>query len=418
MPVSRAAREAIQKGSLIRKMFEAGIEMRARLGADSVFDFSLGNPDLEPPPEFLEALKAAAGSDEPGSHGYMVNAGYGFARAAMAEKVSLEHGVALGADDIVMTSGAAGALNIVFKTILDPGDEVIVVRPYFVDYRAYVANHGGVLVVADPSADFSLDPGAIARVLSPRTAAVLVNSPNNPTGRIYPREAIEALAALLAEHGRKVGRVPYIVVDEPYRDIVYGGAVVPPVMSAYPETIVASSFSKSLSVPGERIGYVAVHPDCADKGTMIAALAAANRTLGFMNAPALLQRAVAASWRAKPDVSRYARRRDALAAILTEAGIRFAEPEGAFYLFCAVPEGAEAGGAREPAGRDPEAAKASDDLRFVEAMQGFGVLAVPGTGFGYPGWFRLCYCVPEATIAASRPAFLAAAKEWRGTARR
>lgn len=401
MSISKAARESLEKGSWIRRMFEAGAELRKRLGADKVFDFSLGNPDLEPPPEFVVALRAAALSDEPGLHAYMVNSGYSSARAEMARKVSLEHAVALGADEVVMTTGAAGALNVILKTILDPGDEVVVTRPFFAEYSAYVANHGGVLVAVDPSPDFCVDPDAVARALSPRTAAVLINSPNNPTGRIYPYAAIEALAAAMSRHGRAAGRAPYLLVDEPYRDIAYGGAKVPPVMSAYSETIVASSFSKSLSIPGERIGYIAVHPGCAEKAVLVAALSAANRTLGFVNAPALLQRAVAASWTAKPDVSRYARRRDALSAVLESAGIRFAPPEGAFYLFCEVPS---------------RASGPADDIGFVEALQNHGVLAVPGAGFGFPGWFRLSYCVPEATIEGSRAAFKAAAGEWKGLA--
>ncbi|PKL07700.1 MAG: aspartate aminotransferase [Spirochaetae bacterium HGW-Spirochaetae-7] len=426
MPIADAVRASLARGSWIRKMFEAGIALKARLGADAVFDFSLGNPDLEPPPEFTAALKAAAGSDEPGAHAYMINSGYPFARAAMSEKVALEHGVPTTADDIVMTVGAAGAINVILGTVLNPGDEVVVIRPYFAEYSAYVDNHRGVLVVADSAPDFSLDPAAVARVLSPRTAAVILNSPNNPTGRVYPPDAIAALGAVLSAHASRVGRAPYLIVDEPYRDIVYDGLEVPPVLSAYPESIVASSFSKTLSIPGERLGYIAVNPACAEKALLVSGLSTLNRVLGFVNAPALMQRAVAASWRAKADVSRYARRRDMLAAILTEAGIRFAKPEGAFYLFCEVPEGSPAGssgaaGAGSPAAAPGQTAASpgqtagiseTRDVTFAMALKENGVLSVPGVGFGYPGWIRLCYCVPEKTIEGSRKGFMATMAGW------
>ena len=401
MPIASAVRAGLERGSWIRKMFEAGIELKARLGPQAVFDFSLGNPDLEPPPEFLAALKNTASSDEPGAHAYMTNAGYPFARAAMARKVAAEHGVPTTADDVIMTVGAAGALNVILRTVPNPGDEVVVIRPYFAEYSAYVENHAGVLVVADSAPDFSLDPDAVARVLTAKTAAVIINSPNNPTGRVYPRAAIEALAAVLSAHAARCGRAPYLVIDEPYRDIVYDGVFVPPVLSAYPESIVASSFSKTLSIPGERLGYIAVNPACAEKALLVAGLTAANRVLGFVNAPALMQRAVAASWQAKADVSRYARRRDMLAAILREAGIGFARPEGAFYLFCEV-----------PAGGPPSLPGETLDVAFAMALKDRGILSVPGVGFGYPGWIRLCYCVPEATIEGSRAAFKATMADW------
>jgi len=403
MPIADAVKASLSRISWIRRMFEAGAQLREQLGADKVFDFSLGNPDLEPPPEFIQALRDAVASDELGSHAYMMNSGYRSARAAMAEKVSLEHAVKATADDIVMTTGAAGALNVIFKTVLNPGDEVVAIRPYFAEYGAYVENHHGVLVVADSAPDFSLDPAAVARVLSPRTAAVILNSPNNPSGRVYPAKAIDALADVLAAHAAKTGRAPYLVVDEPYRDIAYDGITVPPVMPAYAETIVASSFSKSLSIPGERLGYVAVNPGIVDKPLLMAGLTTSNRVLGFVNAPALMQRAVTATWRAKADVSRYARRRDMLTAALRDAGIRFATPEGAFYLFCEVPEGGPAPAPGE-----------SSDVTFAMALKDHGVLAVPGVGFGYPHWFRLSYCVPESTIEGSRAAFKAAVGAWRG----
>ncbi len=404
MPIADAVRSGLASTSWIRRMFEAGALLREELGPDKVFDFSLGNPDLEPPAEFIQALRDAVSSDELGSHAYMMNAGYRSARAAMAEKVSIEHAVSATADDIVMTTGAAGALNVIFKTVINPGDEIVAIRPYFAEYGAYAANHQGVLVVADSAPDFSLDPAAVARVLGPKTAAVILNSPNNPSGRVYPAKAIEAFAAVLAAHAAKTGRAPYLVVDEPYRDIVYDGVSVPPVMPYYAETIVASSFSKTLSIPGERLGYVAVNPAIAEKSLLMAGLTTSNRVLGFVNAPALMQRAVTAAWRAKADVSRYARRRDQLTSVLQDAGIRYAKPEGAFYLFCEVPEG---GAATVPASGE------SRDVTFAMALKDHGVLAVPGVGFGCPGWFRLSYCVPEATIQGSRAAFKATVASWK-----
>lgn len=405
MPIATAVRASLEKGSWIRKMFEAGIQLKARLGAAAVFDFSLGNPDLEPPPEFVAALRQAALSDELGSHAYMTNAGYPLVRAAMAQKVSLEHDVPMTSDEVVMTVGAAGAINVILKTILNPGDEVVVIRPYFAEYSAYIDNYRGTMVVADSAPDFSLDPSAIARVLTGKTAAVIINSPNNPTGRVYPAEAIKALADVLAAHAKSSGRAPYLIIDEPYRDIVYDGIEVPPVLCCYPESIVASSFSKTLSIPGERLGYIAVNPACDDKVLVMAGLTASNRVLGFVNAPALMQRAVAASWQAKTDISRYASRRDMLASVLRDAGIEFAAPEGAFYFFCKAPTSQRTtGSAANPA--------ETADVTFAMALKDHGVLSVPGVGFGYPGWFRLCYSVPEATIEGSRAAFKATMASW------
>jgi aspartate aminotransferase len=257
-----------------------------------------------------------------------------------------------------------------------------------VEYRAYAANHGAELVEADSLDDFNLDINAIGAALSPKTAAVLINSPNNPTGKIYPAAAIAALADLLREHGRKTGRLPYLVSDEPYREIAYNVSV-PPVLSAYSESIAVSSYSKSLSLPGERIGYIAVSPDMDNKADVLNGLIYATRVLGYVNAPALMQRVVAELTDAKVDAGIYARRRDAFTAILDKAGIRYVMPEGAFYLFCKVPE-------------------ATDDASFAEHLKQHLILGVPGTGFGKPGWLRFAYCVDEQIIRASESAFMKA----------
>jgi aspartate aminotransferase len=385
---------------MIRKMFEEGTLLKKQYGADKVFDFSLGNPDLEPPPAFHRVFMKLAREDKKGSHGYMPNAGFPEVREALAGKISREQGVNIDGSHIVMASGAAGGLNVVFKSILNPGDEVIVSKPYFMEYRPYTANHGGRIVEVDALPDFSLDTAAIREKLSPKTAAVLINSPHNPTGRIYPESAIAELASALKEHGKKCGRLPYLVSDEPYRVLAYDGQEVPPILSAYSESIVVSSYSKSLSLPGERIGCIAVGPDVQDKQNLVGALAYATRILGFVNAPALMQRIVAELVFARVDVEIYARRRAAFTKILDEAGIPYAKPEGAFYLFCKAPERCQAPG------------KAGDDLAFVDHLKKQLILGVPGTGFGKSGWLRFAYCVDEKIIKASAPAFKKAMETW------
>jgi aspartate aminotransferase len=403
MPVARNIKDALGSQSMIRKMFEEGNRLKKEYGAGKVFDFSLGNPDIEPPPAFHRVFLRLAREDRRGSHGYMPNAGYPEVREALAAKASREQGVELNGSHIVMAVGAAGGLNVVFKSILDPGDEVIVPRPYFMEYRSYVANHGGVLVEVDSAEDFSLDLGAIRAALSPRTKAVLINSPHNPTGRVYPAGDLEALGKLLAEQG-EAGRRPYLISDEPYREISYDGVTVPPVLSVYDESVVVSSYSKSLSLPGERIGYVAVGPKVSDREDLVNALIYATRILGYVNAPALMQRIVAELTFAKVDVEIYARRRAAFTAILDGLGISYAKPEGAFYLFCRVPP-------RKAAGV-PSSGGGEDDRAFAELLKQHLILAVPGSGFGKPGWLRLAYCVDEQIIKACGPAFKKAMEAW------
>jgi aspartate aminotransferase len=399
MAVAAAIREALGSQSMIRKMFEEGGLLKKQYGPDKVFDFSLGNPDIEPPPAFHRVFLKMAKEDKKGSHGYMANAGYPEVREALAGKASREQGVSIDGSHIVMSVGAAGGLNVVFKSILNPGDEVIVSRPYFMEYRPYVANHGGRIVEVDALPDFNLDVEAVKAKLSPKTAAVLINSPHNPTGRVYPAPVIAELAGALEAHGKSCGRLPYLVSDEPYREIAYDGLEVPPVLSAYSESLVVSSYSKSLSLPGERIGYVAVSPGAKDKQDLVNALIYATRILGFVNAPALMQRIVAELVFARVDVDIYARRREAFTGILDEAGISYAKPEGAFYLFCKVPAG--------------DGAAEGDDKAFVEHLKKHLILGVPGSGFGKPGWLRFAYCVDEKLIKASGPAFKEAAAEWK-----
>jgi aspartate aminotransferase len=400
MAVSPLIKNALASSSMIRKMFEEGAKLKKQYGEDAVFDFSIGNPDIEPPPDFHRVFLELATEDTKGSHGYMPNAGYPHVREALAAKASREHKVTIDGSHVVMSVGAAGGLNTVFKTICSPGDEVIVSRPYFMEYRPYTANHGAKLVEVDTLADFNLDLDAIGKALTEKTCAVLINSPNNPTGRVYDAAVISGLAELLRTHGKKTGRFPYLVADEPYREIAYNNIEVPPVLSAYSESIVVNSYSKSLSLPGERIGYIAVAPDISDRDDVINGLIYATRILGYVNAPALMQRIVAELTDARVDVDIYRRRLDAFREVLDSAGIEYIEPQGAFYLFCKIPRKRHTDG------------NAVDDSAFVNHLKQHLILGVPGSSFGTPGWMRLAYCVDEKIIRASQAAFKKAVECW------
>ena len=396
MPVSTYIKETMtSKGAgVIRKMFEEGIRLKKEYGDDKVFDFSLGNPDLDPPEEVSAEFARIAGSREKNFHGYMPNAGYMETRNAMAEKTSLEQGVKVDGSCLVMSVGAAGALNSLFKAILNEGDEVVVPAPFFVEYRHYAHNYGGKLIEVPTKADFSLDTSAIAKALTPKTAAVLINSPNNPTGRIYSQDDLHALALVLEEHAKKCGRKPYLICDEPYRAISYDGVKVASAFTEYDSAIVVTSFAKNLSLPGERIGYIAVNPACPDKDEVVAACIFTTRILGYVNAPALMQRVVAKTWNAPVDYSLYERRRNELMENLDAAGIEYVKPEGAFYLWCKVPE-----------------KFGTDDMAFADHLKKHLILCAPGSGFGGKGWFRLAYCVSEQSIINSRQAFIDAMKD-------
>ena len=386
MTIAKELKASFQRSSLIRQMFEKAAQLKAVHGPNQVLDFTLGNPNLPPPKEFDDALEQALADKRPGIHGYMPNDGYPDTRAAVAAAVSREHGVALKGPNVMMTCGAAGGLNVIFRTILDPGDEVITPVPYFVDYRFYVNNHQGKLVTVPTRSDFTLDTEAMARAITPRTKAVLINSPNNPTGQIYSRESLDALKQLLKDKGRELARTIYLISDEPYRKIVFDGAEVPSILTDYNESIVATSYSKDLSVPGERIGYIAVNPGATYYDDLMAGLNLANRTLGFINAPALMQRVVAQVAGQTVDVGAYARKRELICDILAEAGFDFVKPPGTFYVFPKSP--------------------LSDDLEFIDALQEELILAVPGVAFGAPGYFRLVFCVDDEVITQSRPGFL------------
>ncbi len=385
MTISTKIQEMMERASWIRKMFEEGARLKAEHGAGNVFDFSLGNPNVPPPDGFKEALKETVNSLGDGDHGYMPNIGYPFVRDSVAEYISKEQGAAVTGGDIIMTCGAAGALNTIFKAILDAGDEVITPAPFFVEYGSYVGNHAGVLKTVPTKSDFTLDIDAISEAITEKTKAVLINSPNNPTGQIYSKESLQALGALLTEKGEQFNRTIYMLSDEPYRKIVYGDAVVPSIFAAHPNSIIACSYSKDISIPGERLGFIAVNPAATYKEALLGAMALTNRILGFVNAPALMQRVVAKVQGQSVDISLYARKRELLCDGLAEAGYEFTKPPGAFYLFprCPIP----------------------DDVEFVRALQEELILGVPGSGFGGPGYFRLAFCVDDDTIVNAMPGF-------------
>ncbi|OEU62078.1 MAG: aspartate aminotransferase [Desulfobacterales bacterium PC51MH44] len=378
--------KTIQAGSSwIRKMFEEGARLKAEHGAENVYDFSLGNPNLEPPEEFQAALKDAVMSSAIGVHGYMPNTGYPHVRKSVADYLCEEQQTKVTENEVIMTCGAAGALNVILKAILDPGDEVITPTPFFVEYSFYADNHGGNLKTVMTKPDFSLDIDAVSAAITNKTKAVLINSPNNPTGQVYAKEGLDELGTLLKAKGKKLNRTIYLIADEPYRKIVYDGHKVPSIFKSYNESIIATSYSKDISIPGERIGFLAVNPEAFFKEDLLGGMALANRILGFVNAPALMQRVVAALQGISVDISAYTRKRDLLCDGLKDCGYDFVRPAGAFYLFPRTP--------------------VPDDVKFVQALQEELIITVPGSGFGGPGHFRIAFCVNDETIINAMPGF-------------
>ncbi|MCP4683782.1 MAG: pyridoxal phosphate-dependent aminotransferase, partial [Desulfobacterales bacterium] len=326
MPASQKIQASIERSSWIRKMFEEGEKRKAKFGAENVFDFSLGNPNLPPPPRFKEVLVELAEDHAPGLHAYMPNAGFAETRQAVADYLNKFNRPEFSPDEIVMTVGAGGGLNVVLKTVLNPGEEVIIPRPYFVEYDFYLDNHQGIPRVVPTKEDFSLDLDAIAEAVGEKTRAVLINSPNNPTGRVYREEELKSLADLLSQYSNKFGQSIYLISDEPYRKIAYDSVTVPSVFNVYNESFVVTSFSKDLSLPGERIGYAAANPDMSDKGTILAGMVLCNRILGYVNAPAIMQRAVSRLLEENVDISLYRKKRDMLCEGLASFGYDFIKP--------------------------------------------------------------------------------------------
>lgn len=385
MPVSPEIRDAIREGSWIRKMFEEGALLKAEKGAENVFDFSLGNPYGDPPPPLAREIERLAGNPPPDLHKYMPNAGFPDVRQRVADDLRRDIGLPFTSDLIVMTVGAAGALNVALRSILSRGDEVIVIAPYFVEYFFYIRNAGGVPVVAQSAGDFQLDVEAVRSAITGRTKALLLNTPNNPTGAVYPAGSLRELSRVLAEGEARTGGPIYVLSDEPYRKIVYPGAVFSPPAASLPNTLVAYSHSKDLNLPGERIGYLAVSPRAADAAELADACVFCNRVLGFVNAPSLMQKAVAGFQGIEAEMSVYRKNRDRLVAALSESGFSVVPPGGAFYLFPRSPE--------------------EDEMKFVAAAREENVLVVPGRGFGRKGHFRLAYCLDPETVERSVPAW-------------
>jgi len=362
-------------------MFEEGIRLKRERGTDAVFDFSLGNPDLEPPPAVLEALRRVVDGNRPGSHGYMPNPGYPEVREAVANKLQRETGLGFTAEDVFMTVGSAGACNVILKSILDPGNEVIVLVPYFAEYQFYIANHGGRMVPVETDASFLPDAEQIAQAITPRTRALILNTPNNPTGRVYPEGVLQELQTMLKRTGQPIT----VISDEPYKSCVYDGRRQPEVASCIANTAICNSWSKSLGLAGERIGYLALSPRLEDREDLRRACAFSNRTLGFVNAPAIWQRVMLESMDETIDPSPYEHRRNVLCDALESIGYEVQRPEGAFFVFLKTP--------------------IPDDIAFTKLLAAEGVLAVPGTGFGRSGCIRLSLTIPMEKIVGSIGAF-------------
>ena len=385
MAVSNKIRGLLEQGSWIRRMFEEGIALKQQFGDENVFDLSLGNPILEPPDEFFEELRRIVEDPSPGMHRYMPNSGYPETRAAVAAQLSEETGLNFTADELIMTCGAGGALNVVLKTLFDPGDEVVIFAPYFVEYFFYADNHGGTCKVVPPDENFLPDMDALEEAIGERTRAVLINSPNNPTGALYTDETLAEISEVIRRKEQEYGTEIFLVSDEPYRRLMFDGLEYPHIFHHHVRSIVATSHSKDLALPGERIGYIAIHPEYEDGVELMDGLVFCNRTLGFVNAPALMQHIVAKLQSVTVDIDEYQSKRDFMYEALTEIGYDLVKPQGAFYMFPKSP--------------------IEDDVEFVAELQKRNVLVVPGRGFGMPGHFRISFCVTDETLSGSIPGF-------------
>lgn len=381
------------KSSMIRAMFETGAKLKAQYGEENVFDFSLGNPETEPPAPVQESIKKYVNGGTPGLHHYMSNAGYEDVRERVAEHITKKSGVPLTKDHILMVCGAAAGLNIALKALLNPGEEVIVLAPYFVEYLSYIDNADGrPVIVSTEKGTFQIDVEAVKRSITPKTKAIILNSPNNPTGVVYSRESLEKLRDALEEKEKEYGTAIFVLSDEPYVSIVYDDVEVPNMLTVFRNCIVINSFSKSHALPGERIGYVAASSRIDDVNTLMAAMVTLNRILGFVNAPSLFQKVVAENLDVAVDPRFYQEKRDILYNHLTSVGFECVKPSGAFYLFMKTP--------------------IEDDVAFCESAQKYNLLIVPGSGFGCPGYARIAYCCDTTMIRRSLPAFTKLAKEY------
>ena len=392
MPISKRTTKAIKEGGWIRRMFEIGIELKSKYGDTNVFDLSLGNPVIEPPALFTKRMRELATSTVTGMHRYMPNAGYVSTRSRVAELLSRETSIPFTANEIVMTCGAAGALNVIFESILNPGDEVIIFAPFFGEFTYYIENHQGNPVIAPTDDKFHPILSALKPLIGPKTRAVLINSPNNPSGALYPQSLIRDLGLLLENKQKELQSEIFLIADEPYRRIIFDGLTYPFIFPHYETTIAVHSHSKDLALPGERIGYIAVNPDYKHKGQLIDGLTFWNRSLGFVNAPAVIQTAIESLQGISVDIKQYQEKRDYLYDQLTSFGYDIVKPQGAFYMYPKTP--------------------INNDLEFVQALQEQNVLVVPGSGFGTPGYFRISYCVEDRILEGSIKGFSRVAKDY------
>ena len=381
MIVADAIQRQLGGASFIRRMFEEGIRMKAERGAENVFDFTLGNPSEDPPAEIMDTLRKIAADNPPGSHGYMPNAGYARTREVVAARLSAETGVEFSAGNVMMTCGCAGAMNAALKAVLNPGDEVIVPMPFFPEYNIYILNYGGRMIPVETREDFSLDVPALESLITPKTRAILLNSPNNPSGAIYPEKALRELEAALARADHTI----VVISDEPYASIVYDGVKCPPAAAFISNCLITTSWSKKWALAGERIGYLAISPKIAEAEALFEACVFSNRVSGFVNAPAIWQHVVAQAPDESTDMALYHEKRDVLCGGLVKLGYELHKPQGAFYVFPKTP--------------------IPDDSAFIQLLQEEGILAVPGSGFGRGGYMRLSLTVPLDTIIRSLPSF-------------
>lgn len=393
--ISEKMKPFLKNNSAIRAMFEEGKRMAAEFGPENVYDFSLGNPNVPAPEKIKESMIEILEKEDPVMvHGYMSNAGFPHVRKAVADNLNSRFGTDFTENNLIMTVGAGSGLNVCLKTLVNPGDEVIVFAPYFLEYNAYITNYDGVLVQVTPDTDnFRLNLEDFETKLSPKTKAVIINNPHNPTGVVYPEDTIRRLAAIMSQKQKEYGHAIYLLSDEPYRELAFDGAAVPFVTKYYDNAIVVYSYSKSLSLPGERIGYVLIPDTVEDSENTIAAATIANRISGCVNAPSLIQLAVAKCVDEEVDLAYYDRNRQTLYGGLTRLGFSCVKPQGAFYLWMKSPS--------------------ENEAEFVAAAKKYHILIVPGTSFACPGYVRIAYCVAYETIVNSLPAFEKLAKDYK-----
>jgi len=383
--VSDRVQKSMAQGSWVRRMFEEGTSLKRQYGEENVFDLSLGNPVMEPPVEFRQELKRLVENPLPGMHRYMENAGYPETRAAVAAQLSLETSIEFTMNDVIMTCGAAGALNVVLKTILNEGDEVIIFAPYFPEYINYIDNHGGIARILPTDEQFIPKLDILEAAIGAKTKVVLINSPNNPSGAVYGKDLVHQLGELLSKKETQYGTQIFLISDEAYRKIIYDGLKYPSPLPHHPQSIIVASHSKDLALPGERIGYIAVNPTCSQRKEVVDGFIYCNRTLGYVNAPALMQHLVSHLQSVTVPIAEYQKKRDFLYDHLTEMGYSVMKPQGAFYMFPKSP--------------------LEDDVALVRELQSWRVLTVPGRGFGTPGYFRISYCVDDRTLEGSLAGF-------------